>query len=145
MDASKQRKRLKAIAESEYHKLCEQYPIIEGKENAYNIEAFSILNTPRLGISYWHNQYNSGFSVCELIYLVQSNSDRKKEFPSNLWKMQKPFKKTKAKPYKNPFDCYITKEYTHSLFFDSVSDEILNSLENDIQLKKTIIYKNKFL
>lgn len=37
MDASKQRKRLKAIAESEYHKLCEQYPIIEGKENAYNI------------------------------------------------------------------------------------------------------------
>lgn len=142
MDASKQRKQLKAIAESEYHKLCEQYPIIEGKENAYNIEAFSILNTPRLGISYWHNQYNSGFSVCELIYLVQSNSDRKKGISFQSMEDVEAFlKKTKAKPYKNPFDCYITKEYTHSLFFDSVSDEILNSLENDIQLKKTIIYK----
>lgn len=78
MDASKQKERLKAIAESEYRKICEQYPIIAGEESEYDITAFSILNTPKLGISYWHGPDGSGFSVCELVYNVHSLSDRKK-------------------------------------------------------------------
>ena len=77
MDASKQKKRLKAIAESEYRKICEQYPIISGEECEYDITAFSILNTPKLGISYWHGPDGSGFSVCELVYSVHSLSDKK--------------------------------------------------------------------
>lgn len=142
MDASKQRKLLRAIAESEYYKICKQYPIIAGQESAYDIEAFSILNTSRLGISYWHNQHGSGFTFCELMYHIYSHKDRKHGICFQSMEDAEAFlKKTKAKPFKNPFDCCITKEYAHMFFLDSVNDEIFNSLENDIQLKKTIIYK----
>lgn len=91
MDASKQKERLKTIAENEYRKICEQYPINAVEESEYNIEAFSILNTPKLGISYWHGPDGSGFSVCELIYSVHSLSNRKIWLASSLWKKQKPF------------------------------------------------------
>lgn len=54
-------------------------------------------------------------------------------------------KKTKAKHFKNPYDCCITKEYVHAIYFDCISDEIFNSLEKDIQLKETVINKKKKL
>ena len=38
MDASKQKERLKTIAENEYRKICEQYPINAVEESEYNIE-----------------------------------------------------------------------------------------------------------
>ena len=142
MDVSKQTKRLRTIAESEYRKICEQYPVLACEESEYDIEAFSILNTPKLGISYWHSQHNSGFAVCELVYSVKSHSDKKNTVCFYSMEDAEAFlKKTKAKPFKNPYDCYITKEYAHMIYFDSISDKVLDSLEDDIQLKKTIIYK----
>ena len=144
MDASKQKERLKAIAESEYRKICEQYPIISGEESEYDITAFSILNTPKLGISYWHGPDGSGFSVCELVYNVHSLSDRKNTVCFQSMEEAEAFlKKTKAKHFKNPYDCCITKEYVHAIYFDCISDEIFNSLEKDIQLKKTVINKKE--
>jgi len=144
MDASKQKKRLKAIAESEYRKICEQYPIISGEECEYDITAFSILNTPKLGISYWHGPDGSGFSVCELVYSVHSLSDKKNTVCFQSMEEAEAFlKKTKAKHFKNPYDCCITKEYVHAIYFDCISDEIFNSLEKDIQLKETVINKKR--
>lgn len=144
MDASKQRELLKAIAESEYRKIYEQYPILAGQESTYDIEAFSVLNTSRLGISYWHNQHGSGFTFCELNYRVSSYAERNSGVHFRSIEDAEAFlKKTKAKSFKKPFDCYIAKEYSHTSSLDCISDEIFNSLDNDIQLKKTVIYKNK--
>lgn len=142
MTTDELRQQFKDIAESEYYKICEQYPVIAGEESSYSIEAFSILNTELLGVSYWHNSHGSSFVYCELVYYVHSQ-DRSKGGVCfrTIEEAEEYLKKTKAKQFKNPFDCCITKEYIPNAFIDSVSDETFKLLEKDIQLKKTVIYK----
>lgn len=142
MKINELRQQLKDIAESEYYKICEQYPVIAGEESSYSIEAFSILNTELLGVSYWHNSHGSSFVYCELVYYVHSQ-DRSKGGVCfrRIEEAEDYLKRTKAKQFKNPFDCCITKEYHSYSFISDISDEIFNSLDNDIQLKKTVIYK----
>ena len=142
MNINELRKQLKDIAESEYYKICQQYPVIAGQESAYHIEAFSILNTPLLGVSYWHDSYGSGFVYCELVYFIHSHERNKGGVCfRSIEKAEELLKRTKSKQFKNPFDCLITKEYHNMSFIDCISDETFKLIDNDIQLKKTTIYK----
>lgn len=138
------RQQLKDIAESEYCKICEQYPVMAGEESPYSIDAFSILNTALLGVSYWHNSHGSGFVYCELVYYVHSQDGSKGGVCfRTIEEAEDYLKRTKAKQFKNPFDCCITKEYHSYTFISDISDKTLKLLEKDIQLKKTVINENK--
>lgn len=142
MKTDELRKQLKDIAESEYHKICKQYPIIGGEESTYNIEAFSILNTPLLGACYWHNSYGSSIVYCELVYCAHSQ-DRSKGGVCfrTIEEAEEYLKRSKAKQFSNPFDCCITKEYYSYAFISDISDETLRQIKEPIKLKKTKIYQ----
>ena len=144
MTTNELRQQLKEIAESEYRKIWEQYPIVIGETSAFNIEAFSILNTPLLGVCYWHNSHGSSITYCKLSYCVHSQDISKGGMCfGSIEEAEDYLKKTKAKQFKNPFDCCITKEYRHYPFLCDISDETFKLLEKDIQLKKTIINQHK--
>lgn len=145
MEVGKLKEQLRAIAESEYRKIWEQHPVTLDYPGEYNITAFSILNTPKLGISYWHGPEGSGLSFCELVYDVSSYLDSKNiRYFRTMEDAEAFLKKTKARSFENPYTCRITRCYVHyGDFINAISDETFKSLEKDIQLEKTIINKKR--
>lgn len=136
MNTNELRQQLKDIAESEYDKIYTQYkPMYQNVNNYSCLKAYSVLNTPLLGIIYYISSISCSYAFYELEYSIGSYS-----FPT-LQEAENYIKKSKSKDFKNPFEVGITKKYYPSYSVDNISDEILKQVKEPIKLKRTKIYE----
>lgn len=104
--------------------------------NNYNcLKAYSILNTPILGIAYYISSISCNYMFYKQVYSIGNYS-----FPT-LQDAENYIKKSKSKNLKNPFEITITIKYESYYSVDHISDETLKQIKETIQLKRTRIYE----
>lgn len=145
MDAKELRKQLDTIAQEEYGKICDKYPVYGGRVSGIHIEAFSILNTPLLGIEYWHRDNGSGYCFSTKTIKLDSYKHNQYRYFNTMEELENFIKKTKIKCFKNIFDFTIEESYGGWGDVNQLPDYILNQIEIPVLLKKTTIinYSNK--
>jgi hypothetical protein len=140
MDKEDLIKQLIAIANEEHTKMTDGCGgLTEEGHTPVDIHAFSILNTPLLGIQYWYSDICGAGYVFNILCFELCAGNKTRYFDSRN-ELDYFLRTTKIKDFKNPFKCIITKKYTSTLDIEyMISDSILEQIRTPLLLKKTTI------